>query len=68
MLGANVSRFYTVDQLVQKSIFQSQSYIMTMVKAGDISPVMQSEEDSDVMLFDEDALQVINKEQLRNLA
>lgn len=68
MLGANVSRFYTVEQLVQKSIFQSQSYIMTMIKEGDISPVMQSNKDSDVMLFDEDALKIINEEQLKNLA
>lgn len=62
------SRFYTVDQLIRGSIFQSESYIMEMIKEGLISPVMQGEEDFSIMLFTEDAMQRINEEQLKNLA
>lgn len=61
-------RFYTLDQLISGSIFQSESYIMEMIKEGLISPMMQGEEDFTVMLFTEDAMQTINEEQLKNLA
>lgn len=70
MLSAlsRTSKFYTVEQLVRGSIFQSKSYVMEMIKEGQIRPVMQGEEDLSLMLFDENAMQAVNEEQLKNLA